>query len=59
MKDSTKLFLASLGVVFCGFLKGVAPTSLGQSFDSPSFLGLCGVAVIVAILGLIKYLRGK
>lgn len=59
MKDSTKLFLASLGVVFCGFLKGIAPTALGEPFDSSSFLGLCVIAIIVAILGLIKCLRGK
>ena len=59
MKGSTKLFLASLGVVFCGFLKGIAPTTLGEPFDASGFLGLGVIAVIVAILGLIKYLRGK
>lgn len=59
MKDSTKLFLASLGVVFCGFLKGIAPTTLGEPFDGSSFLGLCVIAIIVAILGLIKFIRGK
>lgn len=59
MKDSKKLFLASLGVVSCGILKGIAPTTLGKPFDDFSFLGLCVIAVIVAILGLIKHLRGK
>lgn len=59
MNDSTKLFLASLAVVFFGFLKGIAPTKLGEPFDGSSFLGLCVIAIIVAILGLIKYLRGK
>ena len=59
MKDSTKLFLSSLGVILCGFIKGMAPTALGKSFDSSSFLGLGVIAIVVAVLGLIKYLRRK
>lgn len=59
MKDSTKLFSSSLGVVFCAFLKGVAPTILEKPFDGAGFLGLLVIAAIIAILGLIKYLRGK
>ncbi len=59
MKDSTKLFLSSGGIVLCGFIKGTAPTALGEPFDGSSFLGLCVIAVIVAVLGLIKYIRGK
>ena len=59
MKDSTKLFLSSIGVVLCGFIKGMAPTALGESFDSSSFLGLGVIAIIVAVLGLVKYIRGK
>ena len=59
MQDSTKLFLSSIGVVLCGFIKGMAPTALGEPFDSSSFLGLGVIAVIVAALGLIKYLSGK
>ena len=59
MKDSTKLFLSSFAVGLCGFLRGVAPTILGEAFDTSSFLGLFVIAVIVAIFGLIKHLKGK
>lgn len=59
MKDSSKLFLSSIGIVVCGFIKGMVPTALGESFDGSSFLCLGAIAIIVAVLGLIKYLRGK
>ena len=59
MKDSTKLYLASVGLVIAGCLKGTAPTVLGEPFDDSSFWGLCVIAVIVFLLGLIKRLRGK
>lgn len=59
MKDSTKLFLSALVVAVCGFLKGVAPTVLEKPFDGAGFLSLLIIAAIIAILGLIKYLKGK
>ena len=59
MKDSTKLFLSSIGIVVCGLIKGMGPAALGESFDGSGFLGLSVIAIIVAILGLIKYLQGK
>ncbi len=59
MKDSTKLFLSSIAIIFAGYLRGSAPTTVGKEFDSSSFLRICAVAVIVAVLGLIKYIRGR
>lgn len=59
MKDSSKLFLCAFGVLFAGFLKGIAPTVLEQPFDSGSFLILSAIALIVVVLGFIKRSKDK
>ena len=59
MNDSSKLFVCSVVLLICGLMKGAAPTALEQPFDTASFLMLCIIAVIVALLGLIKYRKGK
>ena len=59
MKDSSKLFISSFAIVVCGFVKGMAPAVLDEPFDGASFLYLCVIAIIVAVLGLIKYSKEK
>lgn len=59
MKDSSKLVVAAVILLVIGFVKGSAPIALGQSFDGGTFLVFFAIAIIVAILGVIKYIRKK